>query len=137
MHHVTYLRPLRRPWAAWWVLCVWLLAALAPVASHALAAGSIDGPTRLEVCTSNGAQWLTLAPDAASADAPTEPAPAIGGAHCPWCLQPSDSGAAPPPHTQPLLRVPRGHQAPAVWRALVFPTPFFLAAAPRGPPARA
>ena len=137
MHHVTHLHSPRRPWAAWVVLWVWLLAALAPVASHALAAGSIEGAARLEVCTSNGAQWLTLAPDAAPADGPTEQAPAVGRAHCPWCLQPSDSGAAPPPHTQPLLRVPRGHQAPAVWRALVFPTPFFLAAAPRGPPARA
>jgi hypothetical protein len=137
MHHVTHLHSPRRPWVAWVVLWVWLLAALAPVASHALVAGSIEGPARLEVCTSNGAQWLTLALDAAPADAPTEPAPAVGSTHCPWCLQPCDSGAAPPPHTLPLLRVPRGHQTPVVWQALFFPTPFFLAAAPRGPPARA
>lgn len=134
IHHVSVVR---RPWAAWLVLCVWVLAALAPVASHALAAAQVQGPARMEVCTTNGAQWVEADAADISAQAPDGPATALVVFHCPFCLQATDCGAAAPPQLPYLFVVQGANQERPVWQAFFVSSAVYLAAAPRGPPAQA
>jgi hypothetical protein len=136
MRHSRYLSATRRPWVVWLMLGVCFLSALAPAVSHALAAqASISA--RIEICTGTGAQWVDADPSGIPAEATNGPASALVVSHCPFCLQPTDRGAAPPPQLPYLFLVQGGNQERPVWQAFFFPSTDFPTAAPRGPPAKA
>ncbi len=136
MRTSQYLSSRRRPWVAWLLLCAWLLAAVAPTVSHALAAQA-DTSARIEICTGTGAQWVDADPSGIPAEATNGPASALVVSHCPFCLQATDRGAAPPPQLPYLFVVQGGNQERPVWQAFFFSFTDVLSAAPRGPPVKA
>ena len=133
--HFMNRMPLHRRWAVWLMLCVMGLGAALPTVSRAAAWASAGA--WVEICSANGAaQWVRGAADA-SVDIPADAPVALSLDHCPFCLQPSDRGAAPPPQLPYLFLVQGGNQERPVWQAFFFSSTDFLAAAPRGPPAKA
>lgn len=125
--------PLHRPWAVGLVLCVLVLGMLAPAVSRALAwtrAGQA-----IEICTATGgAQWVIPSSTTTAPGADTGQAPLPSLDHCPFCLQATDRGAAPPPPLPYLFWAQGGNQERPVWQAFFFPVSTPLAASARGPP---
>lgn len=127
---------IHRPWAMWLVLCVLVLGALAPTVSRALA-WNASGPM-LEVCTANGgAVWVSATPESTQDGAANGQAPLPSLDHCPFCLQPTDRSAAPPPHQPYLFLASGGIQLRPVRQAFFFFTDIQRAPPARGPPAQA
>jgi hypothetical protein len=90
----------------WLVLCVMVLGAMAPTVSRAVAWGNdVRG---MEVCTAQGSGYLVVGVEHRD----SAPQPSLD--HCPFCLQPTDKGAAPPPESAFLF--------PALGRHIEGPT---------------
>lgn len=124
---------IHRPWAMWLVLCVLVLGALAPTVSRALA-WNASGPM-LEVCTANGgAVWVSATPESTQDGAANGQAPLPSLDHCPFCLQPTDRSAAPPPHQPYLFLASGGIQLRPVRQAFFFSIDIHRAPPARGPP---
>lgn len=122
-HPLTRRRPTGQVWVALWLL---VFAALAPSLSHVLQA-SHSGPVQT-ICSSTGSIPV---PDGGE---PPDEESAMPGAHCLFCLQPTDRGTPPP---QPLpyhLMVQGGSQVPVVWQAFFYVLNSVWGPPPRGPP---
>jgi hypothetical protein len=128
--------------AAWSVLLVMLVMAIAPAMSQWMRSGD----TRwVEVCSSFGARWVQL--DAATGDvlSSTEAQSRTGGApggdsgfyaHCPWC-QLQAHGAALPPSLVALDLLPLQYAAPALFLQAPATLAVWRTQWARGPPALA
>lgn len=125
--HTAYGSFSHRPWAMALVLCVFLVSALASTVSRARA-WALDSRL-VEVCTSQGSSFVNLEGD--SRDSGSGP----NLDHCPFCLQPADKGAAPPPESAfSLLALGRHIEGPA--KQAVFANIDITHSPPaRGPPA--
>lgn len=126
---VSGLRRNRLNWLAWVCSIVMMLSALAPTVSRALAANG--QPTWIEICTSNGSQWILAA---GSADQPAPDTQAID--HCPLCVVAADKLApaltAAPAVVAILQVVLRLHLPPEA--RPVAAVSAFAVPPPRGPP---
>ncbi|MDO5693166.1 MAG: DUF2946 domain-containing protein [Pseudomonadota bacterium] len=113
-------------------LWVFVLAALAPVLSRSLAASS--NANWVEVCTAYGMEWMLVTADGDAVASKTSGDDASDLDHCPLCvlmgerLAPVTASLVPPP---PMA----GFLVPSFPPPLDVPVQWFLAAAPRGPPA--
>ena len=116
---------LRRTFVVWLAVLVAVIGSLAVPMSHALARGDLIG--LMEVCT-------TVAADTIPADSPAgqESTPFL--AHCPFCLQPTNSFAPPPSLSVHLSQASGGQQVATVWQVVFFSVHFAYAPPPRGPP---
>jgi hypothetical protein len=131
----TYLHALRRPGAVWLMLCVLVFSVLAPTASMALVSNTASGPAGYEVCTPSGPTWIAADPDQSAPETPDGRDSGKASPHCPFCLQPTDRGVAPPPHQPYLFLVQGGNQERPVWQAFFFLARVAIVAPPpRGPP---
>lgn len=126
---VSGLRRNRLNWLAWVCSIVMMLSALAPTVSRALAANG--QPTWIEICTSNGSQWVLA--DGSASDQPAPDTQAID--HCPLCVVSADklapsltATAAVVAILQVVLRLPLPPEARPVQAVSAFAAP------PRGPP---
>ncbi|TAF80276.1 MAG: DUF2946 domain-containing protein [Curvibacter sp.] len=123
-----------RPWAMWLVLCVLVLSACMPTVTRALV-WSETGPWQ-EICTANGgAVWVSATPESTQDGAANGQAPLPSLDHCPFCLQPTDRSAAPPPHQAYLFLASGGIQLRPVRQAFFFSIDIHRAPPARGPPA--
>jgi hypothetical protein len=80
-----------------WLICVMLLAALAPTVSRARAWSQGSAVPWMEVCTTNGTQRVAVS---TSTDVQTDEAPKPGHAmldHCAMCVLASERMVPPPP----------------------------------------
>lgn len=123
--------------ALWLALAAMLLGAFAPTVSRALAAARSDRAPMVEVCTSEGPRWLSLAPTSANlstADAShgQESAPSLD--HCPFCLLVAERLGPPPAASLHFFHADTGLARPDA-QALFFRTLASTVALPRGPPA--
>lgn len=127
---------------AWIALAATLLAALAPLVSHALARAPLGAPALQDLCSVGGARLLVLAPDSAfastpvaapAADASDEPASALTLTHCPFCLPVADRLGPPPAVSLHFFTAESGLARPDA-QALFFALHHVAAALPRGPP---
>ena len=132
------LRPtsLRRPWAVWLAVLIAVLGAIAPTGSHALMLAGGQSPLGIEICTTQGPQWMaadTLSP--ADDSAPAQESAATLNP-CPFCLHSTDRVAwINAPLTYPFL-VQDGEREPLVWQAFFYSAERTFAPPPRGPPGR-
>jgi hypothetical protein len=117
------------------VLCVLVLGMLAPGVSRALAWARSS--TAVEICTATGgAQWVRLPASAGAQGADTGSAPLPSLDHCPFCLQATDRGAAPPPPLPSLFWVQGTEPEPPRGLVFAFSSSHLWAASARGPPAQ-
>lgn len=117
------------------VLCVLVLGMLAPAVSRALAWAR--STTAVEICSATGgAQWVRLPASAGAQGTDTAPAPQPSVDHCPFCLQATDRGAAPPPALPSLFRVVGADPEPPRGQVFAFSSSHLWAASARGPPAQ-
>ncbi len=121
----------------WFAMLAMVFAALAPAVSHALALASAPGrgsSAWIEVCTAQGARWVTA--DGAGDAQPDGPAGAASGHfdHCPFCHL-AGQGMAPPPAAMALQLRPALREGPPE-RFLTAPhtAHVWRAAQPRAPP---
>jgi hypothetical protein len=130
------LRPksLRRPWAVWLAVLIAVLGAIAPTVSYALMLAGGQSPLGIEICTTQGPQWMaadTLSPADDSAPA-RESAATLNP--CPFCLHSTDRVALiNDPLTYPFL-VQDGERESPVWQAFFYSAERIFAPPPRGPP---
>lgn len=119
----------------WALLCALLLSVLAPTVSFAFVANNQGGAGVIEVCTTDGPRWVSLESTDDSAQQSEGTTSDSVHPHCPFCLRPTDLGAAPPPHQPYLFLVQGGNQERPVWQAFFyFPVSNAYAPSPRGPP---
>lgn len=126
---VSGLRRNRSNWLALVCSIVMMLSALAPTVSRALAANG--QPTWIEICTSNGSQWILA--DGSASDQPAPDTHAVD--HCPLCVVAADklapsltASAAVVAMLQVVLRLPLPPEARPAEAVSAFVPP------PRGPP---
>lgn len=132
-HRMTPHR--RKPWLAWMILWAFMLAALAPTVSRALAAtATTSNPVGwVEICSPDGVQWV----DPVTGEADTRQEPRGDGTEldrCPLCVLMGERLAAPP---APIAIASATLSATVAPLALQAPSPqprYLLAAHPRGPP---
>ncbi len=125
-----------RTWTQVWVLCVLVLAMLAPGVSRTLAWAQVG--STIEICTADGgARWVVLPSAATQQDEAPSSLPLPSLDHCPFCLQTADRGAAPPPQQPYLFLVQGGNQERPVWQAFFFASPSRFALRARAPPLQA
>ena len=116
--------------AAWLILWVAGLVALAPTLSRALAWASSSG--WVELCTPAGVRWVRVAAGEA-AGAPAVPGQPPLTDHCPLCALLGDRlGPPPTPWAPPALA--QRHAPPAAARPGSPAPRWAIAAPPRGPP---
>ena len=103
------LHPLR----AWLAILAFLLNALAPAVTHALASSGFGTglgslPTWIEVCSAQGSTWARLGPNGSlieqTSQKPADAPAALHEPHCPYCLTHAASfGMLTPPVAVALM----------------------------------
>lgn len=106
--------------------------ALAPTVSRAIAASWQVGAW-VEICTSLGTRWVSLA-DASDPEGSGSSPGASSSEPCAFCLLSTDRWAPPGPTPKHLTVEAAGSMALPVWQAFFFLDNRFIAACPRGPP---
>jgi hypothetical protein len=127
---------------AWIALAAMLLAALAPMVSHALARAPQVARALQDLCTVGGARLLVLVPDlvseaapgaALAVDASGEAPSALALIHCPFCLPVADRLGPPPAVSLHFFTAESGLARPDAQASSFLSAPR-LPAWPRGPP---
>ena len=116
--------------ASWVAVLAVLMAALAPMISHALQAR--DGALAIEVCSSLGARWVLA--DGSSTDSVPPAGQGHPFEHCPYCSLHADVLALPPLPAALTPAIATSDLLPPAFAAAPLTLFAWVGAQPRAPP---
>jgi predicted acyl esterase len=125
--------------ASWVALWAVFFAALAPVASHAVAAESAPLTLWQEICTAQGTKFvssvLTLSSEQSASEDSRSMQPHVGALeHCPFCNNQSTAVSVPPDNHVLFLAALNATDRPDVYQAPLVQTYYQSAHLSRAPP---